>query len=463
MAPAPHPPLTPFGSALAGALGSVFANAAVYPLDTVKTRLQAEDDEDEDDEEDDEERDNEVDLPTTNTAKRSSTSDLKKISHLSEFQRYIYSRVKRWGMFMMLLKILKKEGISGAFHGFGASMIGTFSQQFAYFFFHTLLRTSYLRRLSLKTTTSTSKTIINSPSISTSAELFIGALAGAFAQIFTIPVQVIATRQQLWQPSISSSKDKKAVIAPSLFETANEIINENGITGLWTGLKPGLVLTINPAITYGVFERLKSYRLSKRLNGNHNIGKGGKLGVGESFILGMISKTLATVVTYPYIFAKVRLQAKVNPEDDQNEIEDQTLSIESEILDEKNKIDEEDIHLNKNENLTPSYASIASISPPKFGSSIINLPKNQFENLPLNKKQNHKLHHHHKHHKHALSLLKSVYIENGFKGWYKGLTAQIIKAVLCQGILFVSKDQFESYVWILMIFLNNLKKRISSF
>nr|XP_019008319.1 uncharacterized protein I206_06876 [Kwoniella pini CBS 10737]OCF47100.1 hypothetical protein I206_06876 [Kwoniella pini CBS 10737] len=417
MAPAPHPPLTPFGSALAGALGSVFANAAVYPLDTVKTRLQAEDDEDEDDEEDDEERDNEVDLPTTNTAKR----------------------IKRWGMFMMLLKILKKEGISGAFHGFGASMIGTFSQQFAYFFFHTLLRTSYLRRLSLKTTTSTSKTIINSPSISTSAELFIGALAGAFAQIFTIPVQVIATRQQLWQPSISSSKDKKAVIAPSLFETANEIINENGITGLWTGLKPGLVLTINPAITYGVFERLKSYRLSKRLNGNHNIGKGGKLGVGESFILGMISKTLATVVTYPYIFAKVRLQAK------------------------KNKIDEEDIHLNKNENLTPSYASIASISPPKFGSSIINLPKNQFENLPLNKKQNHKLHHHHKHHKHALSLLKSVYIENGFKGWYKGLTAQIIKAVLCQGILFVSKDQFESYVWILMIFLNNLKKRISSF
>jgi len=29
----------------------------------------------------------------------------------------------------------------------------------------------------------------------------------------------------------------------------------------------------------------------------------------------------------------------------------------------------------------------------------------------------------------------SVYNERGFLGWYQGLTAQVIKAVLCQGIL----------------------------
>ncbi|KAG9105504.1 ADP/ATP carrier protein, partial [Ceratobasidium sp. 392] len=33
--------LTPFGHALAGALGGVFSNAVVYPLDTAKTRIQA--------------------------------------------------------------------------------------------------------------------------------------------------------------------------------------------------------------------------------------------------------------------------------------------------------------------------------------------------------------------------------------------------------------------------------------
>jgi hypothetical protein len=51
---------------------------------------------------------------------------------------------------------------------------------------------------------------------------------------------------------------------------------------------------VNPAITYGCFERLKAWRLAES-------GKG-KLGVWENFWLGVASKTLATVVTYPYIF-----------------------------------------------------------------------------------------------------------------------------------------------------------------
>nr|XP_018265304.1 uncharacterized protein I303_01667 [Kwoniella dejecticola CBS 10117]OBR87462.1 hypothetical protein I303_01667 [Kwoniella dejecticola CBS 10117] len=446
MAPAAHPPLTPFGSALAGALGSVFANAAVYPLDTIKTRLQAEDDDNDDDTND---------------------TDLKDI--------------KRWDMLMMLLKILKKEGISGAFHGFGASMIGTFSQQFAYFFFHTLLRTSYLRRLSsasrIPSSSPSKSNPISPPSISTPAELLLGALAGALAQIFTIPVQVIATRQQLWQPDPISHAPGSS--APSLLETANEIISESGITGLWTGLKPGLVLTFNPAITYGVFERLKSYRLSKRsaLSRDHSGSTAGKLGVGEAFVLGVISKMLATVVTYPYIFAKVRLQAKASPEEVQYDTEHSSPSTsaqrETHIGEDTNQgSSTTEVEADKTaqpdsqDKVTPSYASIASATP-AFGSATIDLPKNQDQNESaektvrpgLNKKrgQSHKYHHHHKH---ALSLLQAVYAEHGFKGWYKGLTAQIVKAVLCQGILFVSKDQFESYAWILLVGLTTLRRRL---
>lgn len=124
------------------------------------------------------------------------------------------------------------------------------------------------------------------PSLSTAQELSLGALAGAFAQIFTIPVSVIATRQQLSTDASASS---------SLFTVGKEIVQEGGVTALWTGLKPGLVLTVNPAITYGCFERAKSWVLSgDRL--------GGKLSVGEAFWIGVGSKTLATVVTYPYIF-----------------------------------------------------------------------------------------------------------------------------------------------------------------
>lgn len=75
------------------------------------------------------------------------------------------------------------------------------------------------------------------------------------------------------------------------------------MTALWTGLKPGLVLTVNPAITYGVFERAKSWILSEGR-------EGGKLTVGEAFWLGVFSKTLATVVTYPYIFVSAPAEGR---------------------------------------------------------------------------------------------------------------------------------------------------------
>ena len=164
--------------------------------------------------------------------------------------------------------------------------------EFAYFFFHTLLRKQTIHQLSLHSNSS------SPTSLSTTSELLLGAAAGGLAQIFTIPVSVVATRQQLWTPppSSTSSPKGKNVKGLSLLETAKEIIDESGPSGLWTGLKPGLVLTVNPAITYGAFERLKSYVLTS--SGR----EGGRLGLTESFLIGVISKAIATVVTYPYIF-----------------------------------------------------------------------------------------------------------------------------------------------------------------
>jgi len=76
----------------------------------------------------------------------------------------------------------------------------------------------------------------------------------------------------------------------SFLSVAREIIREDGVTGLWLGIKPGMVLTVNPAITYGVYERLKTLLL---LASSAN----GKLTPGMSFLLGAFSKTLATIVS----------------------------------------------------------------------------------------------------------------------------------------------------------------------
>lgn len=160
--------------------------------------------------------------------------------------------------------------------------------EYAYFFFYSFVRGAYIKRLTRKLPPGSKL-----PPLSTAAELLLGAVAGALAQIFTIPVAVIATRQQVGRPN------RLARVPPpeaddenddSFLAVAREIIEEEGVTGLWLGLKPGLVLTVNPAITYGVFERVKSLVLLAR-NGNST-----KMSPGLNFIVGALSKTLATIV-----------------------------------------------------------------------------------------------------------------------------------------------------------------------
>ncbi|PBP15757.1 hypothetical protein BUE80_DR013533 [Diplocarpon rosae] len=86
-----------------------------------------------------------------------------------------------------------------------------------------------------------------------------------------------------------------------MLDTAKDVIHsEDGWTGLWRGLKASLVLVVNPAITYGAYQRLREVIYPGKLN----------LRPGEAFLLGAISKSLATIVTQPLIVAKVGMQSK---------------------------------------------------------------------------------------------------------------------------------------------------------
>jgi hypothetical protein len=113
-------------------------------------------------------------------------------------------------------------------------LIGVASTNFAYFYWYSWVRGVWIGRYP------------GNPS--TSAELALGAIAGALAQLFTIPVAVVTTRQQ------TTPKDERK----SLLGTAKEVIDgPDGWSGLWRGLKASLVLTVNPSITYGAYQRLR--------------------------------------------------------------------------------------------------------------------------------------------------------------------------------------------------------------
>lgn len=245
MAGQSKPAISPWGGAVAGATGAVLANALVYPLDIVKTKLQ-------------------VQVPR----KVNETYDDKDSPHYAS----------TWDA---ITRIMKEEGLTGLYAGMNGSLLGVASTNFAYFYWYTVVRTLYGKY---------SKAASNS----TAVELSLGAVAGALAQLFTIPVAVVTTRQQT-----SSKADRKGLLA-----TAKEVIEgPDGISGLWRGLKASLVLVVNPAITYGAYERLKEIFFPGKT----------ALKPAEAFLLGAMSKALATIATQPLIVAKVGLQSKPPP------------------------------------------------------------------------------------------------------------------------------------------------------
>ncbi|KAL7417271.1 mitochondrial carrier domain-containing protein [Mrakia frigida] len=366
----PAQQLSPWGHALAGAMSAVFSNALVYPLDTLKTQIQASSSSSEKD-------------PNDPTAPPPSPTLLSLLLPLFKNPRLIFSLYK----------------------GFLASMLNTFSMQYAYFFFYSVVRSLYVKRL-----TRIGGGRGGGPrAVGTVEELLLGALAGAGAQIFTIPVAVIATRQQL-------SKDNASFLA-----IGKEILDEDGPSGLWRGLRPGLVLTVNPAITFGGFERIKGLVLKRT-------GKD-KLSPGMAFLVGAASKTLATVVTYPYIMAKVRLQAKTTSSSPTPSSTSTTTT----------------------SSLAPLPSeSVGSASAPATSYADALKHKTATEgattaSTPVVVKD--------ERYKDAMDVLKKVYKAKGFTGLYQGMEAQITKGVLAQGITFVLKDQFESYAYFLLLLL----------
>lgn len=135
-----------------------------------------------------------------------------------------------------LSQIFDEDGLRGLYTGIHSSLVGVASTNFAYFYWYSIVRTLYQRSAAQ-----------DAPS-STVVELGLGAVAGAVAQVFTIPVAVVTTRQQTQRKG-----ERKG-----FFETGREVIDgDDGVSGLWRGLKASLVLVVNPAITYGAYERLK--------------------------------------------------------------------------------------------------------------------------------------------------------------------------------------------------------------
>ncbi|KAF8655306.1 hypothetical protein AX16_003203 [Volvariella volvacea WC 439] len=240
--------------ALAGAAGGIVAMTATYPLVFISTRSAVE---------------------TRNDAKT---------------------------FYQVVLEIFKREGFLGLYSGLESSLLGIAVTNGVYYYFYERSRGIIL------------KSRAGGKGLSTLESMLAGMIAGAATTIISNPIWVIQTSQAVrtmdkpGADSIHSNPPKKI----GLLQTVKDIASKDGMSAFWRGIGPALVLVVNPVLQYTVFEQLKNYLIVRRTNRLRALGKANTAAIltdWDFFLLGALSKLVATSVTYPYIVIKSRLQA----------------------------------------------------------------------------------------------------------------------------------------------------------
>lgn len=201
-----------------------------------------------------------------------------------------------------ILEIVKREGIVGLYSGLNPSLLGIAVTNGVYYYFYERSRGIILNSRQ------------GSKALSMLESMLAGVIAGSATTIISNPIWVVQTSQAVRvEPSPSEPSHSRATLRrPSVFQTIQAILAKDGLNGFFRGLGPALVLVINPVLQYTVFEQLKNFLIKKRSSKLGARSSGSAVAVlsdWDFFILGALSKLVATGTTYPYIVLKSRLQA----------------------------------------------------------------------------------------------------------------------------------------------------------
>ncbi|XP_010890851.1 peroxisomal membrane protein PMP34 [Esox lucius] len=173
----------------------------------------------------------------------------------------------------ILSEIVKEEGLLAPYRGWFPVICSLCCSNFVYFYCFHSLKASWLR--GLKSTPS--------------KDLLIGITSGVVNVLVTTPLWVVNTRLKL-----QGAKFRNADIRPTnysgIMDAFVQIVEDEGIGALWNGTFPSLLLVLNPAVQFMIYEGLKR-QLKK---GVHR-----ELLSLEAFMIGAVAKAVATTVTYP--------------------------------------------------------------------------------------------------------------------------------------------------------------------
>lgn len=175
----------------------------------------------------------------------------------------------------LLWFLTTKEGLSALYTGLFPVLESLCVSNFVYFYtFHCL-----------KSVTKTKQTVVG--------DLLFGMLAGVVNVLTTTPLWVVNNRLKL-----VATNGLDTLPFSNLLEGLIYVGKTEGTSGLWAGTVPSLMLVINPAIHFMVYEALK-----RRILARHSTISGWGF-----FGIGAVAKACATVLTYPLQLVQTKLR-----------------------------------------------------------------------------------------------------------------------------------------------------------
>lgn len=177
-------------------------------------------------------------------------------------------------------KLCNTTNILDIYRGLQFGIFETYCFNSTFFYFYQLLKNDWKMKYGLSSTAKTSMPVIQA--------LVRGSIAGLCTQLLTTPLKIIQMRLRL-QEDLQTS---------SICDIISDIYSNDGWKGFWAGMDASLILVINPAIVFYMYERIRKYM---------QISMGRKTAIID-FAAGAIAKTIAAIVCFPLVFAKMNIQ-----------------------------------------------------------------------------------------------------------------------------------------------------------
>ncbi|CDJ34719.1 peroxisomal membrane protein, putative [Eimeria mitis] len=206
---------------------------------------------------------------------------------------------------------LRHGGWRRLYRGIKAALAGVVFSWGTYFFVYTLAKQKEKNRRGHKAKTGT-----NLP-------MAIG--AGICSTVISNPFWVANTRLKV---DFSAKANEQGI-----FKMLIAILRKEGFRGWLAGIVPALVLVLNPAIQFTLYDHLRvklmqlkqRWRTASRASSSNSLSSQHsstgslvsdkmlrvRVTPAESFLMGLTAKLAATLVTYPYLVVKTRAQSKV--------------------------------------------------------------------------------------------------------------------------------------------------------